>query len=124
MGLGVRTRHRIFRSLLLHFENQLPIQLEARVINAELAPEYLQQDFTRQTPSAYLSKIAPLTEGEHLVEAVLANDQEAGWLQIDTTEPCLQIQRRTWSRGQLVASAQLLSPGSRFQLFGHFGRNG
>ncbi|WP_261843419.1 histidine utilization repressor [Aliamphritea ceti] len=123
LGLGVRTMHPVYRSVLLHFENQLPIQLESRVINAELAPEYLEQDFTCITPSAYLSRIAPLTEGEHLVEAVLATPQQASWLQMDSTEPCLQIQRRTWSRGELVASAQLLSPGSRFQLFGHFGRN-
>ncbi len=122
-GLGVRTGHPVFRSLLLHFENQLPIQLESRVINAELAPEYLEQDFTSVTPSAYLSRIAPLTEGEHLVEAVLATAEQANWLQMNVTEPCLQIQRRTWSRGELVASARLLSPGSRFQLFGHFGRS-
>lgn len=38
------------------------------VVNALVAPEYLKQDFTLQTPYAYLNQVAPLTEGEHVVE--------------------------------------------------------
>jgi hypothetical protein len=34
---------------------------------------YLQQDYTATTPHDYLSLIAPLTEGEHIVEAVQAH---------------------------------------------------
>ena len=122
MNLGVRTNHGIFRSTILHFENDLPIQIEERVVNAALAPAYDQQDFSRHTAYDYLMQVAPMTEGEHLVEAVLANDAECDLLQIANNEPCLQIKRRTWSGDQLVTTARLLSPGSRFQLFGHFGR--
>ncbi|WP_428243729.1 histidine utilization repressor [Gynuella sp.] len=122
MSLGVRTGHAIFRSRLLHFENELPIQIEERVVNAALAPEYDQQDFTHITPYAYLMKVAPMSEGEHLVEAVLGTEQECRQLHIDLSEPCLQIRRRTWCGEQIVTTARLLHPGSRFQLFGHFGR--
>ena len=122
MNLGVRTNHSIFRSSILHFENELPIQLEVRVVNAILAPDYDKQDFQLNTAYDYLMKIAPMTEGEHLVEAVVATPAECALLQIDKSEPCLQIKRRTWSKSQLVTTARLLSPGSRFQLFGHFGR--
>ena len=118
--LGVRSDHPIFRSVLLHYENQLPIQLEERVVNAQLAPDYGAQDFTRQPPYVYLMQAAPLTEGEHLVEALLPTEQECELLQIAATEPCLQIKRRTWSGEQIVTTARLLHPGSRFQLFGHF----
>jgi len=122
MNLGVRTNHSIFRSSILHFENEVPIQLEERVVNATIATEYDQQDFQKKTAYDYLMKIAPLTEGEHLVEAVMATPEECALLQIQANEPCIQIKRRTWSNDQLITTARLLSPGSRFQLFGRFNR--
>lgn len=122
MNLGVRTNHSIFRSTILHFESEQPIQLEQRVVNASLAPDYDQQDFIQHTAYDYLMKVAPMTEGEHLVEAVLPTAQEFDLLHIGPHEPCLQIKRRTWSGQDVVTTARLLSPGSRFQLFGHFGR--
>ncbi|MFQ3198589.1 MAG: GntR family histidine utilization transcriptional repressor [Paraglaciecola sp.] len=122
MNLGVRTNHSIFRSTILHFESEQPIQLEERVVNASLAPDYDQQDFIQHTAYDYLMKVAPMTEGEHLVEAVLPTTQECELLHIGHHEPCLQIKRRTWAGQNIVTTARLLSPGSRFQLFGHFGR--
>jgi len=120
VNLGLKTNAEIFRSSILHFENDLPIQLEERVVNAELAPDYIKQDFTLDPPYVYLMKTAPLSEGEHLVEAILPNEYERDLLQIEATEPCLQIKRRTWSGEKMVTTARLLHPGSRFQLFGHF----
>lgn len=120
MNLGVRTKHPIFRATILHLENDVPIQIENRVVNAQLAPEYDQQDFQKNGAYHYLMKVAPMTEGEHLVEAVIASGEECKLLDIDPTEPCLQIKRRTWCGEQLVTTARLISPGSRFQLFGHF----
>ena len=122
LRLGLRTGERIFKSTLIHFENQQPIQLEQRIVNTRLAPNYVEQDFTQLTPFAYLNKVAPITEGEHLVEAVIPNATEAEQLAISTHQPCLQIKRRTWSGQTIVTSARLLSPGHLFQLFGHFGR--
>jgi len=123
LRLGVRTGEVIYKSELIHFENDQPIQLEERIVNASLAPDYSQQDFTKLTPYAYLNRIAPITEGEHLVEAVTANQHEASKLAIDMHQACLQIKRRTWSNQQIVTSARLLSPGHLFHLFGHFGRS-
>ena len=123
MMLGVRTGHPIFRSTILHFENDLPIQLEERIVNGDLAPDYAKQDFTHKTAYEYLTSVAPLSEGEHLVEAVLPTEFECQKLAIDPAQPCLQIKRRTWSGEHIVTAARLLHPGMRFQLFGHFGRN-
>lgn len=122
MTLGVRTNHEIFRSVVLHFENEQPIQIEERIVNARLAPDYDQQDFSQHTPYEYLMSVAPMTEGEHLVEAILPNELECQRLNIQNFEPCLQIKRRTWAGDDIVTVARLLHPGSRFQLFGHFGR--
>jgi GntR family histidine utilization transcriptional repressor len=122
LRLGIPTGEMIFKSTLIHFENEQPIQLEQRIVNAELAPDYDEQDFTQFTPFAYLNKVAPITEGEHLVEAVLPNTTEATQLAINSSQACLQIKRRTWCGDKIVTSARLLSPGHLFQLFGHFGR--
>jgi len=120
MNLGVRTNQNIFRSVTLHLEDNVPIQIEYRVVNAELAPDYDKQDFTKNGAYHYLMTVAPMTEGEHLVEALTASNYECNLLNINITEPCLQIKRRTWCGAQLVTTARLISPGSRFQLFGHF----
>jgi len=118
--LGVMTHAPIFRSTVLHFEDQLPIQIEQRIINAPLAPNYDQQDLEQHTAHHYLMQAAPMTEGEHLVEAVISTSEEAALLQINQSEPCLQIRRRTWSGRDIVSATRLLSPGSRFELFGRF----
>jgi len=122
MMLGVRTNHSIFRSVVVHYEDDSPIQIEERIVNASRAPDYDQQDFSKHTPYEYLMTTAPMTEGEHLVEAVLPTPEECERLQIATSEPCLQIKRRTWAGDDIITAARLLHPGSRFQLFGHFGR--
>lgn len=110
----------VFHSIMVHYDNNTPVQLEDRYVNSTVAPDYLTQDFSMITPYAYLTAVAPLTEGEHIVEAVLIDEKEATWLQIPQEEPCLQIRRKTWSHQNIVTSATLLYPGSRYRLEGHF----
>lgn len=119
-AFGCQTGATLFHSRIVHFENELPVQLEDRLVNPQVAPLYLQQDFTRSTPFAYLTLVAPLTAGEHVVEAVNASDEEQRLLNIASTEPCLQIQRRTWHMDAVVTSARLLYPGARYKMFGRF----
>ncbi len=83
---------------MVHYENDLPVQIEDRCVNADIAVDYLTQDYRQTTPHAYLSRIAPLTEGEHIVEAVRATAQECAWLTIKEHEPCLLIRRTTGPR--------------------------
>ncbi len=120
LALDLHNGQRVFHSLIVHYENEVPVQLEDRYVNAAVAPDYLKQDFTILTPYAYLSRVAPLTEGEHVVEAVLAEAEECRLLQIERNEPCLLIRRRTWSGNQAVTSARLIHPGSRHRLEGRF----
>lgn len=119
-ALDLRQGQKVFHSLIVHYENDVAVQLEDRYVNAVVAPDYLQQDFTQHTPYAYLSRVAPLTEGEHVVEAILAEAEECRLLQIEHNEPCLLIRRRTWSGQQAVSTARLLHPGSRHRLEGRF----
>jgi hypothetical protein len=76
---------------MVHFENDIAVQIEDRCVNAAVVPAYLEQDYTVTTPHDYLSLIAPLTEGEHIVEAVQASGKECELLHIHAHDPCLLI---------------------------------
>ena len=115
---GMKAGAKVFHSVLLHRENELPVQLEDRYVDPRHAADYLQQDFTRQTPYVYLTAIAPISEAEHIIEAVLPSATERKLLKIDANEPCLQLTRRTWSAGKPVSHVRLIYPGSRYRLSG------
>ncbi len=117
--LNLKSNERVYYSEILHFENDLPIQLEQRYVNASLVPEYLLQSFTELTPHEYLSSVAPLTEATHEIEAVLASKDICQQLQITPQVPCLQVKRRTWSKQGVVSVAILTSPGDKYRLGSH-----
>jgi len=110
----------VFHLLLVHFENDVPIQLEDRHVLASFAPDCLEQDFEAVTPSAYLTSIAPLQEAEQVVRASLPNGAVQKHLRIDEHEASLVVIRRTWSDGRPVTFARLHHPGSRYELTGHY----
>ncbi|WP_261641623.1 histidine utilization repressor [Erwinia mallotivora] len=122
--LGLSPGSAAFHSLIVHYENDLPVQLEDRLVNPQAAPDYLRQDYLQQTPYIYLMRVAPLTAGEHIVEAVLPDAQQCSLLALDATEPCLLIHRQTWSEAKVVTAARLLYPGSRYKLLGRFKGHG
>ena len=106
----------VIHTVILHCENELPVQLEDRYINPALAPHYLEQDFTAITPCQFLSQRIGLTETEHTIEAVLPASWEAKLLGIGRGEPCLLVRGRAFSAGKAVTSARLLMPGGRLSL--------
>ena len=116
LRLGVRVNSRVFHSIIVHLENQLPIQLENRYVNPRWVPDYLNSDFSVQTPNEILVKACPITDLEHVVEAVLPDQQSAHWLDISKNQPCLSMIRRTWSGDHLISYARLLHPGDRYKL--------
>ncbi len=116
MRLGIPVGSSAYHSLIVHKENGTPIQLEDRYVNAQVAPDYLHQDFSRITPNQYLCEAFPLSEIEHVVEAILPDEDEAALLALAPGEPCLQLNRRTWSGGRLISCARLIHPGSRYRL--------
>lgn len=106
----------VFHSIVVHSENDVPVQIEDRFVNPASAPGYLAQEFTTITPNAYLTREAPLSQAEHVVEAAMPQPWECKLLVIQRTEPCLMIRRRTWSGDSVVSLARLLYPGSRYRL--------
>lgn len=117
---GLQDGGDLYHSVLVHRENDIPIQLEDRYVAPALASGYLDQDFTQQTPHAYLMAQAPLSEAEHVIEAVWPQPWEQRLLALTQPEPCLLLRRRTWSQGHLVSRARLLFPGSRYRLGEYF----
>ncbi len=124
LAFGLPPEAQVFHSAILHFEDALPIQFEDRLVNPAVAPEYLAQDFLRVTPNAYLSRVAPLRDVEHLVMATAAPADIAAHLQVAAGAPCLLVSRRTWSGGKLASMAKLYHPADRFRLGGRFSPNG
>ncbi len=110
----------LFRSIIVHHDDGVPVLLEHRYVAPDLVPGYLEQDFLRITAHAYLMSIAPPTEVEHVVESVLAMPWERRLLKISANEPCLLLRRRTWWGRRVVSWARLLYPGTRYRLEGRF----
>ncbi|MGF6597161.1 GntR family histidine utilization transcriptional repressor [Paraburkholderia sp. GAS448] len=115
-ALGLEPGASVFHVICVHRENGLPVQLEDRYVNPEVAPEFLGQDFSSKRPSAYLFSTVPLDEIEHVVDAGLVTAAEAQLLDIADEEPCLTLVRRTWTAGVAVTFARFVHPGSRYRL--------
>lgn len=113
--LGVGPGTPVFHSIIVHHEAGRPIQLEDRIVLASAAPGYDQADFTRMTPNEYLMRVAPLERVDHIVRAILPDEETCNLLQVPASEPCLLLLRRTWSKSRLVSHARLTHPGSRFE---------
>lgn len=114
--LGVRVGTRVFHTLMVHLENSVPIQLEDRYVNPKWVPKYLETDFSIHTPNEVLVASCPISDLEHVVEAVLPDESSARWLDIPSDQPCLSVTRRTWSQEHLISYARLLHPGDRYKL--------
>lgn len=115
-ALEKRVGATVFHSVLVHFENGVAVQVEDRHVNPDFAPGYLDQDFAKQTPYAYLTERGPLDAAEHIIEAVRPGPLVQKLLAIPADEPCLLLTRRTWSNGLVVSQARLTHPGARYRL--------
>lgn len=114
--LGISTGDVVFHSLIIHKENGQPLQFAERYVNAAIVPDYIKQDFSVTTPSQYLSELFPLSEIEHIVEAVLPTSLEQDALNISAETACLLVKRRTWSGNNLISYARLVHPGNLYRL--------
>jgi len=113
---GVKPGAQLDYSLLTHFEDAAPLQVEERYVNPQVAPGYLRNDFTRTTPHEFLIRVAPLQRAEHIVRALVPERRIRRLLRLEAGEACLLIMRRTFSHGRIASVADLYHPGSRYEL--------
>ncbi len=116
MQLEVATGSKVFFFRAVHFQDELPVQLETRYVNPEMMPEFIQQDFKQQTTTAYLLRQFKPDEMEHRVKALMPDPQTRKHLLMSENQPCLNLTRRTWKRGQVVTYVTLTYPGDRYGL--------
>lgn len=110
----------LFHSVMVHFENAIPIQVEDRWVNPHLAPDYLRQDFAQMTPNEYLVAVAPLQSVNYCIEALAPSAAIVEMLQLAPGESCLVLKRRTWSQKEVASVVTMWHPGSRYQFAGSF----
>jgi GntR family transcriptional regulator, histidine utilization repressor len=115
-AFSLRRGAKIFYSEVVHTEDGIPVQLEERFVSPHFAPRYLDQDFTLQTTNRYLQSIAAASEVEHVVHAITADVRMQNLLEISPAEPCLLVERRTWTQTGPATSSRLIHPGSRYSL--------
>lgn len=119
-GMDMNVGDPVFHVIIVHKDKQIPIQLADRYVNPVVAPEFFNQDFTKITPNQYLMQIAPATEVEHIIEAVLPDENVQKLLEIKPGEPCILLNRKTWAKGIVVTKSRFIYPGSRYRIGGRF----
>ncbi|MEN9728650.1 MAG: hypothetical protein RL434_3016 [Pseudomonadota bacterium] len=118
--LGLSASSPVFHTRIVHFENDQPLQCEDRYVNPACAPGYIDQDFSRITPTRYLFRHTALWRAQYTIESALPTFQEARLLRIRRADPCLIMVRRTFTRDAVITLARLVHPGGRYQLSGEF----
>lgn len=110
----------VFHAILVHKDRETPIQLADRYVNPAIAPDFLKQDFMQTTPSEYLLKVAPVSAVEHVIEAILPDEQMQRLLEIRPAVPCLLLHRKTWVGDMVATKSRFIYPGTRYRLGGRF----
>ena len=118
IGFDLRPGAKIFHSTVLHFEDDVPVQLEDRFVSPKFAPAYLDADFSRETTARYLLRLGPATEIEHTAYAATPVVAVRALLELGPGDDaaCLVLLRRTWSNFIPATQSEFIYPGSRYSL--------
>jgi GntR family transcriptional regulator, histidine utilization repressor len=111
----------LFHSVIVHFEDGVPLQVEDRWVNPACAPAYLEQDFSSITPNEHLMKAAPLAGATYSIEALAAPREVAAMLGIEAHAPCLVLKRTTLSGEHVASVVTMWHPGQLWQFTGSVG---
>lgn len=117
---GIEAGAKVFHSLVVHYENDVPIQIEDRYVNPSIVPDYLGVDFNATTTNEYLVRVAPISQVRHVIEAVTPDKRVLKLLQLGETGPCLRLFRQVWSNNIPASCAWLTHPGSMFRMVAQF----
>ena len=123
MQMGVAVDALVYYLCAVHLQDDTPLQLEMRYVNPQAMPEFINQDFTYSTSTAYLLKQFQPDEMEHIVRACLPDAHSCEQLQMNPGEPCLQLIRRTWKNDQVITYVTLTCPGDRYDLGARYATN-
>jgi len=108
----------LFHALVLHLENEAPLELEDRLIAPRFLPDAMEIDLTCQTMFSRLMLVRPHREGSEVLRAVSGSPSETKLLRVDAGTPLLEVVRRTWSAEGIVTIARILRAGTAARLVG------
>lgn len=108
----------LFHAVILHHENDAPLELEDRLIRPQALPDCMSIDLARHTLFSHLMLVRPYRQGRETVRAVLCTPEERALLRLAPDTPCLEVTRRTWSDEGVVTVARMLRPGDRGTMTG------
>ncbi len=108
----------MFHSLIVHADNGTPIQYEDRIVDARIAPDYVEQNWDRITPNEYLMRVAPLPRGFYTIEVQTPPADIAQALHMAEQQPCLVMDRMTYSNERFTSHARLWHPADRYKFTG------
>jgi GntR family histidine utilization transcriptional repressor len=106
----------VYHTTIVHREDSKMLQVEDRYVNAQAVPGYIDIDLKMTTPAAYLLAKVPLHKVEHTVRAAMPSNIIKELLRMDDNIPCLILDRRTWSSGQLISVTHLYHSAQSFSL--------
>ena len=118
---GLSASAMLFHSIIVHFEDDVALQVEDRWVNPACAPAYLAQNFQAITPNEHLMVAAPLQGATYSIEAVPAPPDIAGMLAILEGACCLVLRRRTASHDLVASVVTMWHPGALSQFTGTVG---
>lgn len=116
--LNLQPGSKVFHTIVLHWEDGLPVQLEDRLVNAAAVPEFLDIDYTQTTSFSYLMRLFPFPAGKHVIHSIEATVRLRTLLRLQRGEPCLEIERTTWIGDMVVTVVRLIHPGFRYKMSG------
>ncbi|MDQ1158887.1 GntR family histidine utilization transcriptional repressor [Sphingomonas sp. SORGH_AS 950] len=118
---GTADGNDVFHAVILHFEDDRPVELEDRLIAPRFLPDAMAIDLSHRTLFSYLMLVRPYREGSETVRAILGSSEECALLAVDGTIPCLEVTRRTWSTEGVVTIARMLRSGEQARMVGRIG---
>jgi len=117
---GIEAHTLLFHSMLVHFENGAPIQVEDRYVNAQVAPHYMEQDWSAITPNESLMRVAPFPKGNYTIDVRMPPKNIAAALHIEMKQPCLVMERITYSNNLFTSQSTMWHPANRFKFTGTY----
>jgi len=118
--MGLAPGARVYHSIIVHRDRGKAVQVAERYVNPVIAQDFLNQDYTAITPSEYLLSVTPVTEAEHVIEAVMPDASMQKLLEIKKNEPCLVLYRKTWSYERVATKNRFVYAGTRHRIGGRF----
>jgi GntR family histidine utilization transcriptional repressor len=114
--LHVEPGEEVYHASILSSDKATPIAIVDRWSVTDLFPDFLAQDFTTQTVFSYWAGKTLLDEVELSVVAILPDIQQMNLLDINASDPCIQVHRSNRVAGRAITYTRITFAGGRMEL--------